>query len=492
METLTVLDRMRRAPALRHLGLGELDKLASRGVVRRFRPGAVILAEGAAADGIYLVLAGRIAIRKALATAEPRVIAVRGEGEWVGEMALVDDGPRSATASAEGAVETLFLPRDLFLAAIARRPEALLDLLQTVAARLRESDTQLIDTLQAKNRSLTDTNRRLSRENRRLRGEVDERSGFDGFLGSSASARAVRAAARRAAESDVPVLVLGETGTGKEVVARAIHAGSDRATGSFVAVNCALFTPTLLESELFGHARGAFTGATAAKQGLVEAADGGTLFLDEIGDMPHALQAALLRFLELGEYRRLGETEVRVSRVRLIAATHHDLEEASRRGTFRRDLLYRLDVMPIAIPPLRERREDVPELVRHQIASVAARLDVEPVRIDPAAIARLSAYDYPGNVRELENEVERLYALLGPGALVTPEALSPKFQGVGGIEGAGYNDAVRRFKTRLVNEALEEAGGNRAQAAKRLGVHRSNLVRMLRELGLAGPGKSGT
>jgi transcriptional regulator with PAS, ATPase and Fis domain len=315
---------------------------------------------------------------------------------------------------------------------------------------------------------------------------VDERSGFDAFLGSSAAARRVRAAARRAAESDVPVLVLGETGTGKEVVARAIHAGSERAERSFVAVNCALFTPTLLESELFGHTRGAFTGATSTKQGLVEAADGGTLFLDEIGDMPQALQGALLRFLELGEYRRLGETDVRVSRVRLIAATHHDLEEASRRGAFRSDLFYRLDVMPIAIPPLRERRDDVPELVRHQIASVAARLDVEPVRIEPAAIARLSAYDYPGNVRELENEIERLFALLGAGALVTSDALLAKFHGVGGIEGAGYNDSVRRFKTRLVAGALDEAGGNRAKAAKRLGVHRSNLVRMLRELGLSG------
>jgi DNA-binding NtrC family response regulator len=143
-------------------------------------------------------------------------------------------------------------------------------------------------------------------------------------------------------------------------------------------------------------------------------------------------------------------------------------------------------VRPIASPPLRERRDDVPELVRHQIASVAARLDVEPVRIEPAAIARLSAYDYPGNVRELENEIERLFALLGAGALVTSDALSAKFHGVGGIEGAGYTDSVRRFKTRLVTGALEEAGGNRAKAAKRLGVHRSNLVRMLRELGLSG------
>jgi len=245
-----------------------------------------------------------------------------------------------------------------------------------------------------------------------------------------------------------------------------------------------MFTETLLESALFGHARGAFTGASCAKAGLVEAADGGTLFLDEIADMPTALQGALLRFLELGEFRRLGETEVRHSRARVIAATHHDLDSAVRSGGFRRDLFYRLDVLSIAIPPLRARESDIPELVRHIATRVAERLSAEPLRFDSAALVRISAYDFPGNVRELENEIERLYALLGPGALVTADALSPKLLQGKPPEGGHYADAVRHFKSQLVTRALEEAGGNRAHAAERLGVHRSNLVRMIRELGI--------
>jgi len=382
------------------------------------------------------------------------------------------------------AVTALWLPRDAFLEVVTRNSEAALDLLRTVIARLRESDANLIRALQEKNKALVASNRKLTRENRRLQGELDERFGFDAFVGSSAASRRLRAAARRAAESDVPVLVRGETGTGKELVARVVHNESQRGTGRFVPANCAIFTETLLESALFGHARGAFTGASCAKSGLVEAADGGTLFLDEIADMPTALQGALLRFLELGEFRRLGETEVRHSRARVIAATHHDLESAVRSGAFRRDLFYRLDVLSIVIPPLRERADDIPELVRFVATRVAERLHGEPLRFDPAAVVRICAYDFPGNVRELENEIERLYALLGPGALVTPDALSPKMLHGTPPHGGHYADAVRHFKSQLVAKALEEAGGNRARAAESLGVHRSNLVRMIRELGI--------
>ncbi|HME71605.1 MAG TPA: sigma 54-interacting transcriptional regulator [Myxococcota bacterium] len=484
MDDLALLDRMRLAPALRRLPLGELDRLASRGRVRRFAPASCLMEEGKPADGVFLLLSGQVAVRKQFAGGEERVIAVRRDGDWIGEMALLDDGPRSASAFAETAVIALWLPRDAFMEAVTRNSEAVLDLLRTVVTRLRESDSHLIEVLQEKNKVLAASNLKLTRENRRLQGELDERYGFDAFVGSSAAARRLRAAARRAAESDVPVLIRGETGTGKELVARAVHTGSQRAAGRFVPVNCAIFTETLLESALFGHARGAFTGASCAKAGLVEAADGGTLFLDEIADMPTALQGALLRFLELGEFRRLGETEVRHSRARVIAATHHDLESAVRSGAFRRDLFYRLDVLSIVIPPLREREDDIPELVRYVAARVAERLRTEPLRFDPAAVVRICAYDFPGNVRELENEVERLYALLGPAALVTPEALSPKMLQGTMPQGGHYADAVRHFKAQLVAKALEEAGGNRAHAAERLGVHRSNLVRMIRELGV--------
>jgi len=484
MDHLALLDRMRLAPALRRLPLGELDRLVSRGRVRRFAPKALLLEEGALGEVVFLVLSGQVTVRKQLEGGEERVIAVRREGDWIGEMALLDDGPRSASAVAETGVMALSLPRDAFLEAVTRNPDAALDLLRTVSARLRESDSHLIEALQEKNKVLVASNRKLTRENHRLKGELDERYGFEAFVGSSAAARRLRAAARRGAESDVPVLIRGETGTGKELVARAIHTASGRAQGRFVPLNCAIFTEPLLESALFGHARGAFTGAAAAKAGLVEAADGGTLFLDEIADMPTALQGALLRFLELGEFRRLGETEVRHSRARVVAATHHDLEAAVRSGAFRRDLFYRLDVLTIVIPPLRERASDIPELVRHVATRAAGRLRSEPLRFDSTALARISGYDFPGNVRELENEVERLYAFLGPGALVTPEALAPKLLQGSVPQGGHYADAVRRFKSQLVANALEEAGGNRARAAERLGVHRSNLVRMIRELGV--------
>jgi Nif-specific regulatory protein len=484
MDHLALLDRMRLAPALRRLPLGELDRLVSRGRVRRFAPKALLLEEGKAADGVFLLLSGQVAVRKQLEGGEERAIAIRREGDWIGEMALLDEGPRSASAVAETAVMALYLPRDAFLEAVTRNSDAALDLLRTLSVRLRESDSHLIEALQEKNKVLVASNRKLIRENHRLKGELDDRYGFDAFVGSSAAARRLRAVARRGAESDVPLLIRGETGTGKELVARAIHTASSRATGRFVPVNCAIFTETLLESALFGHARGAFTGASGAKTGLVEAADWGTLFLDEIADMPVALQGALLRFLELGEFRRLGETEVRHSRARVVAATHHDLEAAVRTGAFRSDLFYRLDVLTVVIPPLRERASDIPELVRHVAHRAAERLRSEPLRFDSAALARICAYDFPGNVRELENEVERLHAFLGPGALVTPEALAPKLLRGSVPQGGKYAHAVRHFKSQLVAKALEEAGGNRAHAAERLGVHRSNLVRMIRELGL--------
>jgi Nif-specific regulatory protein len=484
VDHLTLLDRMRLAPALRRLPLGELDRLVSHGRVRRFAPKACLIQEGKPGDGLFLLLSGQVTVRKQFEGGEERAIAVRRDGDWIGEMALLDNGPRSASAHAETAVSALWLPREAFMEAVTRNSDAALDLLRTVVTRLRESDSHLIAALQEKNKMLVASNRKLTRENRRLQGELDERFGFDAFVGSSAAARRLRAASRRAAESDVPLLIRGETGTGKELVARAVHAESSHVKGRFVPVNCAIFTETLLESALFGHARGAFTGASAAKPGLVEAADGGTLFLDEIADMPTVLQAALLRFLELGEFRRLGETEIRHSRTRVIAATHQDLEFAVRSGAFRRDLFYRLDVLSIVIPPLRERADDIPELIRSITGRIAERLGVEPLRFDPGAVLRMGGYEFPGNVRELENEIERLCALLGPGALVTPDVLAPKIlQGIPS-QGGHYADAVRNFKSQLVTRALEEARGNRAHAAERLGVHRSNLVRMIRELGI--------
>ena len=299
-------------------------------------------------------------------------------------MALIDDLPRSASVSAESDVQVLSIPRDAFLEVVTGNSAAAVDLLRAVSARLRESDAVQIEILRGKNERLVQSNRRLSRENRLLRGELDERFSFESFVGSGPSADRVRKAARRAAESDLPVLLLGETGTGKELLARTIHGANECRSGAFVAVNCALFTETLLESELFGHARGAFTGAAGDKPGLVEAAHGGTLFLDELADMSPPIQAALLRFLDFHEFRRLGETEVRRADVRVIAATNADIDEAVRSGRIRRDLYYRLDVLRIELPTLRERPEDIPALVAHCARRTAERLDCHPSSSKPA------------------------------------------------------------------------------------------------------------
>jgi transcriptional regulator with PAS, ATPase and Fis domain len=484
---LQLLDALRHVPVLRKLPLAALDRLASRSERRSYPPGAVLIEAGNAGEEVLALLVGQVAVRLALSAEEQRAVAIRRAGELVGEMALVDELPRSASVTAEGAVEALAIPRDAFLEAVGAHGGAALELVRTLSLRLRESDAAQLEALRAKAERLVEANHALSRENRRLQVALDERFGFDAFVGSSERAEAVRSAARRAAESELPVLLVGETGTGKELLARAIHAASERRERPFVALNCALFSESLLESELFGHARGAFTGASALKLGLVEAADGGTLFLDELADMPRPLQAALLRFLELGEFRRLGETETRHADVRVVAAMHLGVDEALATGRVRRDLHFRLDVFRIEVPPLRERSEDVPELAARIAAEVAARLGVAQLGLEPSALEALGRHAFPGNVRELRNEIERLYAVHGGGARVEAELLSPRLRETDPASGSGYADAVRTFKRRILHDALAASGGSRTAAARALGLHPSNLMRMIRELGIDVP-----
>jgi DNA-binding NtrC family response regulator len=327
---------------------------------------------------------------------------------------------------------------------------------------------------------------RLRRDVGLLRSECDTLHRL--VVGESPRMREVVALAERAAPSEATVLLEGESGTGKEVLARAIHANSRRAAGPFVAVNCAALSDELLESELFGHEKGAFTGAVRNKPGRLEMASGGTLFLDEIGELKPALQAKLLRVLQEREYERVGGTRTLKADVRLLAATNRDLAAAVASGTFRQDLYYRLKVVTLLLPPLRERREDIKPLADHFLARFAREAGQTPPRLDDAAATVLLDYAWPGNVRELANVIERAI-VLGARDVVTaddlPEELheqtSPPAVRQSGL-GASYHDAVASAKRAILREALRAEGGHQTRAAKRLGLTQPYLARLMKNL----------
>jgi DNA-binding NtrC family response regulator len=292
----------------------------------------------------------------------------------------------------------------------------------------------------------------------------------------------------RVAPRDVTVLVSGESGTGKELVAEALVAASRRAERPFVRFNCAALTPELAEAELFGHAKGAFTGAARARPGLFGEADGGTLLLDEVGELAPGAQAKLLRVVQEGEVRPVGDEKVRKVDVRVLAATHRDLAGEVRRGRFREDLFYRLDVVHLRIPPLRERPEDVPILARHFLARFGERFGMAPVRVPDALFQRLAAHPWPGNVRELENAIERLVALSPPEGLdlsLLPGG-GPPSHTEGGSLPLPLRERVQAYERGLVVEALRAARGNRTEAARRLGISRVTLHDKLKRYGLGG------
>ena len=330
---------------------------------------------------------------------------------------------------------------------------------------------------------------RLERENRELlRYWSDELQ----LIGDSARMRALRALIERAAPSDVPILVLGENGTGKELVARAIHELSPRHGGPFVKLNCAAVPAELVESELFGHERGAFSGALERRRGAFEQADGGTLFLDEIGDMPAAMQAKLLRVLQDGSLRRVGATaETRVE-VRLISATNRALEALLQDGRFREDLYYRISTLTLEVPALRERREDVPALARHFLASACRRNHWRPRELADDALQRLREQPWRGNVRELRNVIERALILSANetlrdadvqaalGAAGPPlERATPAAPATGALR-----ELVDAFERDVIRERLKASGGNAAAAARSLGLERSHLYKKCKQLGI--------
>jgi DNA-binding NtrC family response regulator len=307
----------------------------------------------------------------------------------------------------------------------------------------------------------------------------------DGLVGRSGGMLAVYKQIALACAADAPVLVTGETGTGKELVARAIHRHGPRSGRAFVPVNCGALPEGLLESELFGHVRGAFTGAVADKKGLFEEARGGTLFLDEVGEMSPALQVRLLRTLETGEVRPVGSPRTTTVDVRVIAATHRDLERAAREGTFRQDLFYRLHVFAIRIPPLRERRDDVPLLVAHFLARLAAQGRAS-ASATPAAVAALAAHDWPGNVRELENTLERLAVESRGGTIDVPDLPAEFRERPASLEKPLFSGlpTLEEMEKRYLRHVLAEVKGNRSRAAEALGIDRRTLYRMAQRFGI--------
>ncbi len=330
-------------------------------------------------------------------------------------------------------------------------------------------------------------------------GELVQHDGFEGIVAGSEPMRKILSTVRTVAASTIPVLVTGESGTGKELIAQSVHRLSTRASKRFVAFNCAGQSESLLEDQLFGHERGAFTGAEKAREGVFEYADGGTLFLDEIGDMPLTMQAKLLRVLETGEVVRLGSNDAKKVDVRFVSATNRDLQAAVKDGTFREDLYFRIKGSQVHLPPLRERREDIPRIVRHAISRFAQEMNAQAVPgITDAALLRLTSHDWPGNVRQLLNVVQNMVVMaLGDGEGATldvrhipDEIVSetsdadagdvPASAGAGSLAGS----SLEQLEKRAIRETLKLTGGNREKAAKMLGIGERTLYRKLKEYGL--------
>jgi DNA-binding NtrC family response regulator len=329
----------------------------------------------------------------------------------------------------------------------------------------------------------------LLRENQLLRARVTSLAPTDELVGDSAPMQRLRELAARVAPTDATVLITGETGSGKELVARAIHRRSARAAGPFVPVNCAAMAEGLLESELFGHEKGAFTGADRARPGMFEAASGGTLFLDEAGEMSASLQAKLLRVLTDGMVTRVGSRTQRKVDVRLLVATHRDLPAQVAAGTFREDLYFRIAVVPIQVPPLRERTDDLPALAQHLLGRACRELAISPRTLAPAALLHLKRYRFPGNVRELRNLIERA-CILSSGPAIGPEDLLLPAAPAGDDlqrwartlpEAVELPEVLSRIESALIARAMEKSGGVQADAARLLGVSRSDLHYKLRK-----------
>lgn len=340
--------------------------------------------------------------------------------------------------------------------------------------------------------------------------EIGSAEGYAGIVGAAPSMKALFKMLDRIKNSDATVLVLGENGTGKELVARAIHSQSRRGKQQFVATNCSAFNDNLLESELFGHKRGSFTGAVVDKPGLFAVADGGTFFMDEVGDMSPALQVKLLRVIQEGVFMPVGGTETKKVDVRIIAATNRDIAQMVKTGGFREDLYYRLHVVSLKVPPLRERREDIPLLVRHFMKRLGMR-DGKQKALTQRSLAQLLTHEWPGNVRELENEMERVWVLSGDDKVIDEDLLSssvrkrrpsapptlaaqpaaPGAMGVAAPLASTLPEAVEALERKMIGDELTRNRGNKTRTAEALGISRRNLIRKVQGYGLDDAGKGG-
>ncbi len=429
-------------------------------------------------------------------------LQLRGEGFEVDQAASAEDALRLAPA-ADVVLTDLRLPGMDGLALLARLREQHLTapvVLMTAFGSIEKAveamkagaedfipkPFSLDHLLAVVNKALA--NRALREENRQLKAELSSRYQFSNIVGRSQGMREIFNTLERVAPTRATVLLCGESGVGKDMIARALHQHSPRRDRPFVKINCTAIPENLMESELFGFEKGAFTGANMTKPGKFEQADTGTVFLDEIGDVPPAVQVKLLRVLQEREFERLGSNKTRHIDVRVVAATNVDLREALEQGTFREDLYYRLNVLPINVPPLRERKEDIPFLTEHFVKKLGKDLGSAVESISPEAIARLERYHWPGNVRELENVIERSMVLASGTRLEAADIrldTEPRSRALNANDGfLPEGVTLEQHEQQLVREALKRANGNKSQAARLLGLTRNALRYRLSQIGI--------
>ncbi|UCC79549.1 MAG: sigma-54-dependent Fis family transcriptional regulator, partial [Candidatus Zixiibacteriota bacterium] len=355
------------------------------------------------------------------------------------------------------------------------------------------SNALLLDELARKNELLEISQRKLKDENIRLQGELKTTYGFENIIGKSAEMRKVLNLISRFCENDSPVLITGETGTGKELVARAIHYNSRRKDEPFVIKNCGVKTEQLLESELFGHTKGSFTGAVKDKTGLFKEADGGTIFLDEIGDASLSTQAAILRVIQHGEIRPIGSSKTEIVNVRVLSATNKNLKDEIEKGNFREDLFYRLSTFLIELPPLRERRDDIPLLANHFIKKQRIQSGNEKLSISKEAMDALISYFWPGNIRQLENELERAAVICSPDNVIDVANLSSEIISSDSADGrilkykGKLRDTVERIEKEVISSSLVENDWNILQTSQHLGLTRKGLKDKMARYGIRKP-----